>query len=186
MYWILPHQADAEGYIKTTSTLWVEYSQTLQHSCAAHTTRSLFIAEKPVTLPGPRSIETLSSDPVTMAMPPDVYQRSTGQVKHPKQCLFWCHITAVTHVVFLFLAFPEGSSHFLRSCQPNAFSLSSKHNCSLKTTVRQLCQHEHPSSGKHFYDHRLGESSNTLRTLTIQRIKLHQHPTLVIPARNSE
>lgn len=49
--------------------LWVEYSQTLQHSCAAHTTRSLFTAEQPVTLPGPHSTETLASDPVAAATP---------------------------------------------------------------------------------------------------------------------
>lgn len=52
--------------------LRVEYSQTLQHSCAAHTTRSLFTAEQPVTLPGPHSIETLASDPVAAVTPPDV------------------------------------------------------------------------------------------------------------------
>lgn len=52
--------------------LRVEYSQTLQHSSAAHTTRSLFTAEQPVTLPGPHSIETLASDPVAAVTPPDV------------------------------------------------------------------------------------------------------------------
>lgn len=40
--------------------------------CSTHTTRSLFTAEQPVTLPGPHSAETLASDPVAMATPPDV------------------------------------------------------------------------------------------------------------------
>lgn len=60
---------------------WVEYSQTLQHSCAAHTTRSLFTAEQPVTLPGLHSIETLASDPVAMEMPPDVSLLSAAEAR---------------------------------------------------------------------------------------------------------
>lgn len=72
-------QADWVSPPSLSPLLWVEYSQTLQHSCAAHTTRSLFTAEQPVTLPGPHSIETLASDPVAMVTPPDVSLLSAAE-----------------------------------------------------------------------------------------------------------
>lgn len=75
--WLCPASASLS---LSSPLLWVEYSQTLQHSCAAHTTRSLFTAEQPVTLPGSHSRETLASDPVAMAMPPDVSLRSAAEV----------------------------------------------------------------------------------------------------------
>lgn len=71
--------ADSVSIPSLSPLLWVEYSQTLQHSCAAHTTRSLFMAEQPVTLPGLHSIELLASDPIAMVTPPDVSLLSTAE-----------------------------------------------------------------------------------------------------------
>lgn len=239
--------------------LWVEYSQTLQHSCAAHTTRSLFTAEQPVTLPGPHSIETLASDPVATVTPPDVsllsaaeagavtdcaplwsqtefstdrwglnkkvygsiekqtfswcegvnishasYDglvlmirgrfglmktrpvyvpvrqpealwdsvlmtalalRGSGEASRAAAGLWppWCPTTAVANVLLFFffqgwkLTFPEAlpAYHSTSSPQPE----NSKWR--LKTTIRQLCQHGHPSPRKHLYGNRRGASANT-------------------------
>lgn len=78
----------------------------------------------------------------------------------------WCHTTAVTNVfIYLFffqgrkLTFPEA----LPANYPLLLLLPQPENSvwRLKTTIRQLCQHGHPSPGKHFYGNRQGASTNS-------------------------
>lgn len=77
-----------------------------------------------------------------------------------------CHTTAVVSVVLFFLPPSGGSSRFPRCCQSIAPPRPRPENSKwrLKTTIRQLCQHGHPSPGKHFYSNRRGASANTKHT----------------------
>lgn len=65
--------------------------------------------------------------------------------------------------LFFPLLSASGSSRFLKCCQPISPTPSQTENSKwrLKTTMGQLCQHEHPSRGKHFYGNRQGASANT-------------------------
>lgn len=101
----------------------------------------------------------------------------SGQVKHPKHCLYWWHITAVAHVGFFLPSFPRRKFTFPLVLPAKRLLLlllllkTQNSKRSLKTTTRQLCQHGQPSSGRRFYDNRLGEPANTLPTLTMQHIR---------------